>query len=165
MYKVYGGNKKKVPNADTNFKGKYIDPDRLHADGIKKTAIKGKKYERRNLYGRKLPPRRYTMPMHQRSTSNCKFGRTSNIASFLTFEHSLGRNQQSSSQIGHLYTAHERKVSVMTKITAVAEAIDCQVTKHLTSHVCFSFVPSSGAEGGRSIDQAAAAAVIHLART
>jgi hypothetical protein len=60
-YKVYGGNKKKVPNAANNFKGKYIGPDRLHVDGIKKTAIKGEKYEMRNLEGSKLPQRRYTM--------------------------------------------------------------------------------------------------------
>jgi hypothetical protein len=39
-YKVYGENKKKVPNAANNFKEvKDIVPDRLHADGIKKTAI------------------------------------------------------------------------------------------------------------------------------
>jgi hypothetical protein len=60
-YKVYGENKKKVPNAANNSKGKDIGPDRLHAGGIKKTAIKGGKYERRNLDGRKLPRRRYTM--------------------------------------------------------------------------------------------------------
>jgi hypothetical protein len=29
-YKVYGGNKKKVPNAANNFKGRDIGPDRLH---------------------------------------------------------------------------------------------------------------------------------------
>jgi hypothetical protein len=33
-YKVYGENKKKVPNAARNFKGKDIGPDRLHDDGI-----------------------------------------------------------------------------------------------------------------------------------
>jgi hypothetical protein len=33
-YKVYGGNKKKVTNANT-FKGKYIGPDKLNAGGIK----------------------------------------------------------------------------------------------------------------------------------
>jgi hypothetical protein len=33
-YKVYGGKKKKKPNAANNFKGKYIHPDRLHVDGI-----------------------------------------------------------------------------------------------------------------------------------
>jgi hypothetical protein len=60
-YKVYGENKKKVSNAAKNFKGKDIGPDRLHAGGIKKTAIKWEKYERRNLDGRKLPRRRYTM--------------------------------------------------------------------------------------------------------
>jgi hypothetical protein len=60
-YKVYGENKKKVPNASNNFKGKNIDPDRLHADGIKKKAIKGEKYEMHNLDRRKLPRRRYTM--------------------------------------------------------------------------------------------------------
>jgi hypothetical protein len=59
-YKFYGENKKKVPNANT-FKGKDIGPNKLHVDGIKKTAIKGRKYERRNLDGRKLPRRRYTM--------------------------------------------------------------------------------------------------------
>jgi hypothetical protein len=59
--KVYGENKKKVPDAANNFKGKDIGPDRLHAGGIKKTAIKRGKYERRNLDGRKLPRRRYTM--------------------------------------------------------------------------------------------------------
>jgi hypothetical protein len=36
-YKVYGENKKKVPNAN-NFKGKHIGTDNLHADGIKKMA-------------------------------------------------------------------------------------------------------------------------------
>jgi hypothetical protein len=60
-YKVYGENKKKVPNAANTFKGKYIGPVRLHVDGITKTAIKGETYERRNLDGRKLPRRRYTM--------------------------------------------------------------------------------------------------------
>jgi hypothetical protein len=60
-YKVYGENKKKVPNAAKKIKGKDIGPDRLHADGIKKTAIKGGKYEMRNLDGRKIPRRRYTM--------------------------------------------------------------------------------------------------------
>jgi hypothetical protein len=34
--KVYGGNKKKVPNVENNFKGKDIGQYRLHADGIKK---------------------------------------------------------------------------------------------------------------------------------
>jgi hypothetical protein len=53
-YKVYGDNKKNVPNVATNFKGKYFGPDRLHADGIKKMAIKGGKYEMRNLGGTKL---------------------------------------------------------------------------------------------------------------
>jgi hypothetical protein len=60
-YKVYGENKKKVPNAANNFKGKDIGPDRLHADGIKKTATKGGKYERLYLDGRKIPRRIYTM--------------------------------------------------------------------------------------------------------
>jgi hypothetical protein len=59
--KLYEENKKKVPNAANNFKGKVIGPDRLYADGIKKTAIKGEKYERRNLDERKLPRRRYNM--------------------------------------------------------------------------------------------------------
>jgi hypothetical protein len=37
-----GGDKKREPNAATNnSKGKDIGPDRLHADGIIKTAIKG----------------------------------------------------------------------------------------------------------------------------
>jgi hypothetical protein len=61
-YKVYGGNKKKVSNAASKkIKGKDIGPGRLHADGIKKTAIKGGKHERRNLDERKLPLRRYNM--------------------------------------------------------------------------------------------------------
>jgi hypothetical protein len=33
-YKVYGENKKMVPNAANNFEVKDIGPDRLHADGI-----------------------------------------------------------------------------------------------------------------------------------
>jgi hypothetical protein len=59
-YKVYEGNKKKLPKANA-FKGKHIGPDNLHVGGIKKQAIKGRKYERRNLDGSKLPRRRYTM--------------------------------------------------------------------------------------------------------
>jgi hypothetical protein len=59
-YKVCGEYKQKMPNAN-NFKGKDIGPDRLHADGIKKKAIKGRTYELLNLYGRKLPRRRYMM--------------------------------------------------------------------------------------------------------
>jgi hypothetical protein len=34
-YNVYGENKKKVPNAANNFKGKDIGPYRLHSDCIK----------------------------------------------------------------------------------------------------------------------------------
>jgi hypothetical protein len=34
-YKVYEGNKKKVPNAN-KFKGKHIATDKLNADGIQK---------------------------------------------------------------------------------------------------------------------------------
>jgi hypothetical protein len=59
-YKVYGRNKENVPNA-INFKGKYIGPDKLHADGMTKMAIKGGLYERHNLDGRQLPRRRYNM--------------------------------------------------------------------------------------------------------
>jgi hypothetical protein len=60
-YKVYGENKKKVPNAANNFRGKDIGPDRLHADGIKNRQLRGGGYERHNMDGRKLPRRRYTM--------------------------------------------------------------------------------------------------------
>jgi hypothetical protein len=56
-YHIYGGNKKEVPTSN-NFKGKHLGPDKLIVGGIKKTAIKGRKYERRNLDGRKLPWRR-----------------------------------------------------------------------------------------------------------
>jgi hypothetical protein len=59
--KVYGGNKKKVPNAAKNFKGKDSCADKLHTDGIKKIAIKGGNYERRNLDGMKVPRGRYTI--------------------------------------------------------------------------------------------------------
>jgi hypothetical protein len=41
-YKVYGENKKKLPNAANNLKGKDIGPDRIHADGIKKRQLRGK---------------------------------------------------------------------------------------------------------------------------
>jgi hypothetical protein len=58
--KVYEENKKKVPNAN-NVKENHIGPDKLNEDGILKTAIKGGKYARRNLDGRKLLRRRYTM--------------------------------------------------------------------------------------------------------
>jgi hypothetical protein len=41
MYKVYGSNKKEVPNAANNFKGKDIGADRLHAGDIKKRQLRG----------------------------------------------------------------------------------------------------------------------------
>jgi hypothetical protein len=43
------------------FKVGNIGPDRLHVDGIKRMGIKGRKYERRNLDGRKLARIRWTM--------------------------------------------------------------------------------------------------------
>jgi hypothetical protein len=39
----------------THFKGKPIGPNKLHADGIKKMAIKGGEYQRRIMNGMKLP--------------------------------------------------------------------------------------------------------------
>jgi hypothetical protein len=74
-YKVYGGDKKKVPNAANNVEGKGIGPYRLHADGIRKTVIKGEKYERRNLDGKKIPRRRYSMISVERE-ERCPFRMT-----------------------------------------------------------------------------------------
>jgi hypothetical protein len=117
MYKVYVGNKKKVPNAN-NFKGKDIDLYKLHEDGIKYTVIKGRKYEKHNLDGRKLPMRRYTMPVEKEE--RCPFRMTTYFKKedglFYLSTHGSGCEQKGHSEKTNVKTsaAHTTKLELKT---------------------------------------------------
>jgi hypothetical protein len=96
-----------VPNAANNFKGKDIGPDRIHVDGIKKTAIKGETYERRNMDGRKLLWRRYTM-LPVEKEERCPFRMT------ICFKKKDGLFYLSRHVSGCEYKGHYKKTNVKT---------------------------------------------------
>jgi hypothetical protein len=109
MYNVYGENKKNVPNCNT-YNGKHVGPDKLHADGIKKMAIKGRTYEMRNLDGRKLPRRIYTM-LPVEKEENCPFRMT------IYLKKKYGLFYLSRHGSGPEHKGHSKKTNV--KISAV----------------------------------------------
>jgi hypothetical protein len=121
-YKVYGGNKKKVPNAAKNFKGKDIGPNRLHADGIKKRQLT------RNLYRRKLPRRRYTM-LRVEKEERCPFKTT------IYFKNKCGLFYLSRHGSGCDNKGHSKKTDVKTSTAHTTKSEIKTVKAMVQSHI------------------------------
>jgi hypothetical protein len=102
------GTTRKKSQCQQNCKGKHIGPNKLHVDGIKKMAMKGRKYERRNLDGRKLPWRRYMMIIVDKE-ERCPFRMT-----LLYFKKKDGFFYRSRHGLGCEHKGHSKKAKVKT---------------------------------------------------